>query len=601
MKFFQRYGLAFLHDVVMIPIAWLSAYALSFNLSLPSHQLLQAGLATPLIMGIQSSVFAYFALHRGVWRFISVPDLLRIIKACFVGTVVSSGLIFLAFPQLHIPYSIFVLYALLLFLLLTTPRFVYRWRKEQPLSFRSSLPVLIIGAGRAGEMLVRDLLRDHTHCYSPVAFIDDDLNKVGRDIHRIPIVGNREQIPSLVQRLNIQLILIAIPSATSEQMRALVKICEDSQVSCRTLPRLQDLLSCDVTHNQLREVSIEDLLGREAVSLNWSQIQQGLAGKIILISGGGGSIGAELCRQVARIQPSKLVILENNEFNLYTIDLELREQFPELQLHSCLCDITDSAAVNYFLQQHRPHVIFHAAAYKHVPLLQNQIRPACVNNVIGTRVLAQAAITHQCQTFILISTDKAVNPNNIMGLTKRVAEIYCQQLNRQTPTRFITVRFGNVLDSAGSVVPLFRKQIQANKAVTVTHPKISRYFMTITEATQLILQTAIMGQGGEIFVLDMGKPVEIRYLAEQMIRLAGKVPDQDIKIVYTGLRPGEKLFEELFYQQEDLTKTPCKKILLTQQALGDHDIDKRIEQIEHACQRYDEAQLATLLAELPLN
>ena len=351
--------------------------------------------------------------------------------------------------------------------------------------------------------------------------------------------------------------------------------------------------------SELRAVSLEDLLGREPVMLDWRAINDGLLDRVVLVSGGGGSIGSELCRQIARLGPKALVILEKNEFNLYNIERELRQRHPTLVLHALLGDVCDAAAVEHVMTCFRPEIVFHAAAYKHVPMLEYQVREAVRNNILGTRVLASAAEANRCEAFVLISTDKAVNPTSIMGTTKRMAEILCQNLDRYCSTRFITVRFGNVLDSAGSVVPLFRAQIESGGPVTVTHPEITRYFMTIPEASQLIMQAAVLGQGGEIFVLDMGEPVRISYLAEQMIRLLGKVPGEDIEIVYTGLRPGEKLFEELFHDQESLAATPHDKILLARHRHVDwSELNRALDALAEACEDYDEVRLRATLSRM---
>jgi FlaA1/EpsC-like NDP-sugar epimerase len=350
--------------------------------------------------------------------------------------------------------------------------------------------------------------------------------------------------------------------------------------------------------NALRDVGIDDLLGRESVTLDWESIRRELCGKRVLVTGAGGSIGSELCRQIAKIGPEALVLLEQSEFNLFEIERELRKDHSRLGLHVCLGDVTDVVLVDQLFAQYRPQVIFHAAAYKHVPMLEYQVRQAARNNVLGTRAVALAADRHGVEAFVMISTDKAVNPANVMGASKRVAEILCQSLDRVSETRFITVRFGNVLDSAGSVVPLFREQIRAGGPVTVTHPEMIRYFMTIPEACQLILQAGAMGQGGEIYVLEMGEPIKITYLAEQMIRLSGCEPGKDIDIVYTGLRPGEKLFEELFHEKE-LSGTAHQKILLAQGRPVDWDqLKQRMQRLEEACQAYDEAAIMALVREL---
>jgi Predicted nucleoside-diphosphate sugar epimerases len=382
-------------------------------------------------------------------------------------------------------------------------------------------------------------------------------------------------------------------------MRRIVEICESCHVPFQTLPSVKELLSGSVTKANLRNVSIMDILGRDPVRLDWQRIRSSLNDKTIVVTGGGGSIGSELCKQLARLQPRKLIIFDQCEFNLYKIDADLTRLNSQLQHLAVLGDVADPLAVGQLIDQQRPDVIFHAAAYKHVPLLESQAREAVHNNLIGTKILAEAAIAGAVERFVLISTDKAVNPTNVMGATKRAAEILCQNLNRNGVTRFMTVRFGNVLDSAGSVVPLFREQIQAGGPVTVTHPDITRYFMTIPEACQLIMQAETVGEGGEIFVLDMGEPVKIVYLAEQMIRLSGKVPGKDIKIEFVGLRPGEKLYEELFHDEEKLIETGYSKLRLARARIYDNDqwFDT-ISQLTLACQSTDQQHVLQLLKNL---
>ena len=587
-------------DLAMIPLAWLGAYWLRFNLgAIPPEFEGELWRALLVLLPVQGVFFWYFGLYRGIWRFASMPDLVRILKAVVAGVAVSLILLFLWTRLYHIPRSVPLFYSMLLVGLLSGPRFLYRWLKDFHFSPGRGERVLIVGAGRAGEMLARDLLRDPEHAYTPVGFVDDDRAKLRREIHGIRVLGGCDRIPELVEELSVDAVILAIPSASSRQIRRLVELAEQASVSMCTLPHMGDLVSGKVSLSQLREVAIEDLLGRDPIQLDWKAIDAGLAGRRILVTGAGGSIGSELCRQLARLRPEVLVLAENSEFNLYRIEQELERKYPELQLGVHLCDVRDAEAVDHLFAAYRPEVVFHAAAYKHVPMLEHQVREAVCNNVKGTRQVAEAADRHGCSEFVLISTDKAVNPTNIMGTTKRVAELFCQNLDARSSTRFITVRFGNVLGSAGSVVPLFRKQIESGGPVTVTHPEIERYFMTIPEACQLIMQAAVIGSGGEIFVLDMGEPVKIRYLAEQMIRLAGKEPGEDIEIVYTGLRPGEKLFEELFHDQEALTGTAHEKILLARyREVEWGNLTGALDEMERACSGYGEKRLKELLGEL---
>jgi FlaA1/EpsC-like NDP-sugar epimerase len=607
---FRSRASAFAHDLAMVPIAWFGAYWLRFNLdSIPEGFFHQALVLLPVIWIVQGGMFWYFGLYRGIWRFASIPDLTRIVKAVIASVVVAATVSFILTRLQSVPRSVFLLDGILLVLLLGGPRFVYRWFKDRHLhhsAHASSIytndetkNALIVGAGKAGEMLVRDLLREQSGPYYPVAFVDDNTGKIGKEIHGIPVTGTCDGIPGIVKKLGIDLIIIALPSATSRQIRRIVEICETTKLPFRILPQLQDLVSGRASLKDLRDVKIEDLLGREPVSLDWRAITDATRGKTILVTGGGGSIGAELCRQIARLKPGKLIILERSEFNLYNIDLELRRDIPDLSLVSLLGDTNDIVQVENILRNYAPTVIYHAAAYKHVPILEDQTRAAVTNNILGTRVVADLADKYGCESFVMVSTDKAVNPANVMGASKRVAEMYCQGLNARSKTRFITVRFGNVLGSSGSVIPLFQQQIAQGGPITVTHPDISRYFMTIPESCQLILQAGVIGRGGEIFVLDMGEPVKITYLAEQLIRLSGKTPGEDIEIVYTGLRPGEKLYEELFHDAEKLAETSHPKILLAQCRQMDKELlEKTFDAMQRACSQGDESVLRGMLIEL---
>ncbi|MET0053401.1 MAG: nucleoside-diphosphate sugar epimerase/dehydratase, partial [Candidatus Thiodiazotropha sp. 6PLUC10] len=490
-------GVALAHDVLMVPFAWFLAFWFRYNLEVvPVSFYADALQALLFILPVQLAAFLLFGLYRGIWRFASLPDIMRILKAVLVGTVVGVALLFVFTRAGGVPRSVPVIYAILLVMFLSGPRLIYRLLKDRHLDLAPGKRVLIVGSGKAGEMLARDILRNRRGDFRPVAFIDDKQRRQGREIHGLPVAGTSEDIPELCEEFGIDVIMLAIPSASSSQMRRVVEYCEASGVPFRSVPQLNDLMSGNVQINHLRHVSIEDLLGRNPISLDWQAIGTTLADKTILVTGAGGSIGSELCRQLANLKPAKLVLLENSEFNLYSIEMELLKAFPQLTLECHLGDVTDQTYVDRLFDQHRPEVVFHAAAYKHVPMLENRIRQAVRNNVLGTRTVAQSADRHGCGVFVLVSTDKAVNPANVMGASKRAAEIFCQNLNAHSTTRFITVRFGNVLGSAGSVIPLFRKQIEDGGPVTVTDPRMERYFMTIPEACQLIMQTVVMGEGG---------------------------------------------------------------------------------------------------------
>ncbi len=555
---------AMTHDLLMVPAAWFGAYWLRFNLgSIPPEFLRGAVEALPWVILIQGTVYWLLGLYRGVWRFASLPDLVRILNAALAGTALVLVALFVINRSYLIPRSVPVLFFGLQLVLLAGPRLFYRWLKDHRLNLRSGERVLIVGANRAGEQLARDMLRDPLHAYFPAGFVDDKPRRQGGEVHGVPILGDTNAIPHLVRDRDIDLVLLAVPAAGAREMQRLVALCESAGKPFRTVPQLGSLMAGQVSISQVRPVSIEDLLGRDPITLDWDGIRDGLAGRAILVTGAGGSIGSELVRQLAGAGPRRLILLDHGEYNLYQIEFELLERYPGLSFSRHLVDVTDAPAVAALFAAERPHLVFHAAAYKHVPMLEDQVRSAVRNNVIGTAVVAEAAAACDCERFVLISTDKAVNPANVMGATKRAAEALCQALDRRRPghgTRFITVRFGNVLGSAGSVVPLFRRQIERGGPVTVTHPDIERFFMTIPEACQLIMQAAVIGSGGEVFVLDMGEPVKIRYLAEQMIRLSGRDPGREVQVQYVGLRPGEKLFEELFYAAEDLIPTVHPKI-----------------------------------------
>ena len=593
-----------LFDLGSIPFAWFSAYWLRNNFKPFTHFFFskQALIALALLYSVQIAAYYYFKIYRGLWRFSSLNDVLRILKAVSSTALFVIPLFYLTSVLAFIPRSILPLYALILTTLWCGARLTMRLlldKKYQTagISVQQAKKVLIIGAGQAGESLVRDLNR--TNLYQVLGFIDDNIAKIGLEVHGVQVLGPTSQLVKCVKHYAIDLLFIAIPSANSASMRKIVTFCDLTQIPYRTLPSLAALAEGQVNVNTLRAVNIEDLLGRDPVHLEWDKIATAILGKRIVVTGGGGSIGSELCRQIAALKPSCIAIIENSEFNLYQIEQELLQTFPKLSIKPCLISITDELAIEHLFAEFKPEILFHAAAFIHVPMLQNQIRVAVINNIMGTQVLAKASVAFEVEKFILISSDKAVNPTNIMGTTKRVAEIYCQNLNAQVETQFITVRFGNVLGSAGSVVPLFQKQLQQGGPLTVTHPDMMRYFMTIAEASQLILQAMVNGHGGEIFVLDMGEPIKISYLAEQMIRLAGKEPGHDIAIEYVGLRPGEKLYEELFHPSEELVATAHEKLFKAKfRKIEWEELTQTLRMLTAACTAHQEDELLILLNSL---
>jgi len=592
-----------IHDFCMVVVACFATVWLTQSLSVtPFNNNLTATTGLLIVLLIQGSVFLTTGLYRGLWRFASFQDMWNIVRASVFGTVaiMAALAVFQGSAIIQwIPAAL--IYPVLLFVLLGLPRMCFRFWKDSRMLLRNSgknlKRVLILGAGRSGAMLERELRRRGS--FAVVGFLDDDKRLRGAQVHGVPVLGAIEHLPRIGADYKADLAIIAMPSASNQQMQRIVGICELSEVEFRTLPTLQDLGSQATNIGDLKRVVIDDLLGRDPVSLEWESIREGLVGKRVMITGGGGSIGSELCRQIARLNPVELIVVDHSEYSLYKIDHELRSDYHDLLFYSVLGDICDPATVEKVIGDYKPDVVFHAAAYKHLPILQTQIREAFRNNVFGTIRVAEAAERHGVGTFVLISTDKAVNPANIMGATKRVAEMYCQNINARSNTCFITVRFGNVLNSNGSVVPLFQEQIAKGGPITVTHPEISRYFMTIAEASQLIMQSAVLGDGGEIYVLDMGEPVNITYLAEHLIRLAGKEPGRDIEIIYTGLRPGEKLFEQLFHELEPYEQTTHEKILLAHPRAGDwEELRSELRVAELAVRRYDTKVLQQALVRL---
>jgi FlaA1/EpsC-like NDP-sugar epimerase len=591
------------HDLFMVALAWIISGNLVQRLS--GVPFIDSGRLTTellVVLGLQGLVLWATGLYKGLWRFASFQDMWNIARAAVFGTllIIASFTISRVLSVTEwLPAT--AVYPVLLFLLLALPRMCYRFWKDSRLPSGDTenglKRVLVMGAGRSGALLERELR--HRGGFNVIGFLDDDERLRGAQVHGVPVLGKIDRLPWFAKDLQADLGIIAMPSATNQQMQRIVEICENSEIEFRTLPTLRDLGNQATRIDDLKRVVIDDLLGREPVSLNWDSIRDGLAGKRVMITGGGGSIGSELCRQIAHLNPVELVVVDNSEFSLYQIDHELRSNFQDLIFYSVLGDICDPATVEKVVGEYKPDMIFHAAAYKHLPILQTQVREAVRNNVLGTMRLSEVAERHGVGTFVLISTDKAVNPANIMGATKRVAEMYCQNMNARSDTRYITVRFGNVLNSTGSVVPLFKEQISRGGPVTVTHPEISRYFMTISEASQLIMQAAVLGSGGEIYVLDMGEPVKITYLAEQLIRLAGKEPGTEIQIIYTGLRPGEKLFEELFHELEPYEKTTHEKIYLAHPRQANwEDLRAELRDAELGVRRYDTKTLKRILFRL---
>lgn len=583
------------HDLAVVWLVWHGLHWLRYAVeaAVPAHPLWSPDVL--IVLGLQGLAFWWVGLYRGLWRFASVPDLWNILKASLAGLLGILLGLFLYNRLETVPRAVLVLYPIVLAALLGAPRLVYRaWKDAQSDERRkASTRVLILGAGQAGEALVRDLRRFGT--YQPVGFLDDAARLRGSKMHGVPVLGRIEELPEIARETAAQLVVIAIPSADATALQRVVGICERSGLPFRMVPRLQDVLEGRSLPGELKEVAIEDLLGRKPVLPDWKAIRAWLGGRSVLVTGAGGSIGSELCRQCARHGARRIALVELDELALMTTEAALRRDFPDLEFVPVLGDCGDEAVIRHALGLAQPEAVFHAAAYKQVPVLEAQLREAVRNNVLATHAVARACREAEVGTFVLISTDKAVDPVNVLGATKRMAEMVCQAL-ADRGTRFVTVRFGNVLDSAGSVVPLFREQIRAGGPVTVTHPDVTRFFMTIPEACQLILQASAIGTHEAVYTLDMGEAVPIRLLAEQMIHLAGKQPGRDIAIVYTGLRPGEKLHETLFHSDERYRPTQHPKILQAEpRKVAGAEVEDAIAALREASSRYDLSALSTLL------
>ena len=551
--------LAIAHDLTAVAVAWLLAFWLRFNLELPEFYSDQAWQSARWVVPLYALFFLISGLYRGIWRFASLPDLQRIIIAISSGALAVTAALFML--QIAVPRSVLVMSPLLLVMIMGGSRLAYRGWKERRLGAlipADSEPVIVLGATEAAAGLIKDLARSPQ--WRVVGVFDDDRTHHRHQIHGATVYGAISDVPAFQRRLNARHAIIAMPEAAHGERRRAVEIARAAGLQVLTVPSFDDLMTGRVTVSQIRNVELDDLLGRDPVTLDTAGLREWLGARTVLVSGAGGSIGAELCRQVARYQPQRIVLLESNEFSLYTIEQEFAQRFPGVAVSAVIGDVKDAQRMQQLLTAFTPTVIFHAAAYKHVPLMENDNAwQAVLNNVLGTHVLAEAAIAHGVAKFVLISTDKAVNPTNVMGATKRLAELLCQSLQQPGGTRFVIVRFGNVLGSTGSVIPKFREQIAAGGPVTVTHPEITRFFMSIPEAVQLVMQAGLMGGNGEILVLDMGEPVKIADLARDMIRLSG-FDENDIRIVYTGLRPGEKLYEEVLAADENSLPTPHPKL-----------------------------------------
>ena len=564
---------AALHDGIAIALALFAASMLLDPAILATQHTQDLLAVCAVAIPLQVVVNVFFGLYQGVWRYTSLPDIQRIVFATFTGTVLVSAALRVAGLEAGLGWREYLLYPVFLIGIMSMSRMGFRSFKEWSLYGRGGeqgTPVAIMGAGDAAVGLVKELSRSHE--WRIVGMLDDDAKKNGRLLHGVRVIGALDDLPRFAQRLKLRHAIIAMPSVPYKVRRRVVEICKRAKVSVMTVPTLNNVVQGKGAPARIRKVAVEDLMKREPVTLDDKRLHELITGQVILVTGAGGSIGAELCRQIAAYEPAMLVLFELNEYAMYRVDEELREAFPDLPIASVMGDIKNARRVNQVMHQYSPALVFHAAAYKHVPLMEEaNAWEAVQNNVLGTYVVARAAIDYGVKKFVFVSTDKAVNPTNVMGATKRLAEMVCQALQAgNNTTRFEMVRFGNVLGSAGSVIPKFQEQIDKGGPVTVTHPEMVRYFMSIPEAAQLVLQAGSMGLGGEIFVMDMGEPIKIVDLARDMIRLS-ELSESEIRIVYTGLRPGEKLFEELLADDEHTRPTPHPKLRIAKAREVDPD------------------------------
>ena len=601
-------------DALLLFVAYFLSYFIRFEGNIPKEWRLTFINTVWFIIPLKLAVFLNFKLYRGMWRYTSINDLLNLLKATFV----SSTIIILAILYIRrfegYPRSVFVIDAFLTLFFIGGIRLFIRLVHQTSISDLTNIAqfsffqdtreglkrLLIIGAGDAGEKILRELQSNPRLKYNVVGFLDDDSKKHGMQIHGVPVLGKIDQLSEIVKEHEVNELLIAIASATRKEMRRIIDLCKETGLKYRIIPGMGELIDGKSTVKAIRDVAYEDLMGRESIQLEMEKIGKYIKNKSILVTGAGGSIGSELCRQIAHFFPKDLILLDRTENNLYQIEVELKWGFPYLQCSPILGNVINRETLTRIFMRYRPDVVFHAAAYKHVPIMELNSWEAIFTNIRGTQVLLEVVKEFEVDRFVLVSTDKAVRPTNVMGASKRVAELLTQCYDsRVNPTRFMSVRFGNVIGSSGSVIPLFKRQIEKGGPVTVTHPEITRYFMTIPEAAQLILQAGAMGEGGEIFILDMGSPVKILDMARDLIRLSGFVPDEDIEIKFTGLRPGEKLYEELITEGEGILPTNHEKILVLRKEPCDLNwLKGKIEELTVLAEKQDSAGIKRKLKKI---
>lgn len=563
------------YDIIAVVAAGLLALFIRFEgnyAAIPKEYVVKSLQYIPVIIIVTAIVFYWFRLYSSLWTFAGAPELINITFACALSALAQMTVMVLF--DVRMPRSYYILYGVALWMLVFLSRFSYRGIRtliKRQESGAATSRVMIVGAGAAGNLLVKEIRNSNHVSKRVVCIIDDDKSKEGSYLHGVKVMGNRQNIPELVKQCRIDEIIIAMPSAPAKEIKEILDVCKETGCDLKRLPGVYQLVNGEVGISKLKEVDVNDLLGREPVKVDLSAIMNYVAGKVVLVTGGGGSIGSEICRQVAGHNPKMLVLVDIYENTTYDIQNELKNRFPDLNLVVLIASVRNTKRMDMIFETYRPDIVYHAAAHKHVPLMEDSPNEAVKNNVLGTWKVVQAADKWKVKRFVMISTDKAVNPTNIMGATKRICEMIIQTYNSRSRTEFVAVRFGNVLGSNGSVIPLFKRQIEQGGPVTVTHPDIIRYFMTIPEAVSLVLQAGAYAKGGEIFVLDMGEPVKIADLARNLILLSGHKPGEDIQIIYTGLRPGEKLYEEMLMHEEGLQDTENKLIHIGKPIKMDED------------------------------
>ncbi len=591
-KLFYRRTCLIIYDIISIALASYVAILWRYDFHLdeiPRHFMQPIERFLPINILLALVIFYFMRLYNSLWAFAGETELQNIVMGCVLSTLVdAAGLQLFKVTTRAVPRSYYPAYMAVLVVCIFTSRFSYRFfrgLKHKQQNKKNLISVMVIGAGEAANLIIKEIVNSNFSTMVIKCIIDDDKGKWGKYIQGIKVVGGRDKIVECADIYDVDEIIVAMPSASRTEIREILDICKDTNCKLRSLPGMYQLVNGEVNVSKLRDVELEDLLGRDPISVDMDSILGYVQGKVVLVTGGGGSIGSELCRQIATHRPKQLVIVDIYENSVYDVQQELKQKYPELNLMVLIASVRNTNRMNYIFSKYKPDIVYHAAAHKHVPLMEDSPTEAIKNNVFGTFKTAQAAAMSGVQRFVMISTDKAVNPTNIMGASKRICEMIIQTFDKHYDTEFVAVRFGNVLGSNGSVIPLFRKQIAAGGPVTVTHPDIIRYFMTIPEAVSLVLQAGAYAKGGEIFVLDMGEPVKILSLAENLIKLSGYRVGEDIKIEFTGLRPGEKLYEELLMDEEGMKDTANRMIHIGKPIeVDEHVFFTQLKELKDECQ-----------------